>query len=288
MYAEFDYLSPSTAEELYALMEEKKNDYLLYAGGTDLLILLRAKKVYAKHVIDIKKIPGITGVQDEGEYISIGAATRLSDIESDPLIKQWASALSEAAAKVGSVQIRFKGTLGGNIQTASPAGDGLNAVYALDAEVGLLSRSGERRVPIAQYVLAPRKTAIQPGEVLYKIYIPKRAWSFQHFFKTGRRNALAISVVNGAMAIEADANGLVKDARIVLGAVAPTPIRIQAAERLIIGRKTGDIPLNEVTLVVQQGVRPISDLRASAQYRAYIAGISVKKQISAFTEGWKK
>ncbi|MCQ1529378.1 FAD binding domain-containing protein [Lutispora saccharofermentans] len=288
MYGTLEYLCPTSLQELFQLMESYKDEAAIYAGGTDLLVLLRSGKVSFKYLIDVKKIPELNGINETEKVISIGSVSRFIDIQNSLLVNRWAKALSQASNQVGSVQIRFKGTLGGNIKTASPAGDGLNAAWALDAQIGLLSVNGERILPLTEFILAPRKTVILPGEVIARIYIPKREWSYQKFFKVGRRNALAISVVNGAVALEVDKNGIIKDSRISLGSVAPTPLRITKAEQLLMGKELHELALEELARIVQESVSPISDIRAGAEYRAYMAGVLVKKQIVEFLEEFVK
>jgi len=285
MYASFKYLCPLSLKELFQMVDVYRDEAMLYAGGTDLLVLLRAKKVSTKYLIDIKKIPELNGIVETDSSISVGSASRFIDIHNNMLIKKWARSLYQASNQVGSVQIRFKGTLGGNIQTASPSGDGLNAAWALDAQVELMSSNGERRVPLTEFILAPRRTVILPGEVISRIYVPKRKWTYQSFFKVGRRNALAISVVNGVVALDVDDNRIIKDARISLGAVGPTPLRITKAEEFLIDKRLNDVSLEEIADIVQENVKPISDIRASAEYRSYISGISIKKQIADIMEG---
>lgn len=287
MYADFKYHSPGSAEELFGLLTSGLEAPLIYAGGTDLLVWLRAKKVLGKNVVDIKRLPELNGIEQTGDGISIGAATSFYDILSSETVAKYAPALRDAAAHVGSVQIRYKATLGGNIQTASPAGDGLVSAMGLGGEVGLLSPTGERRLPLEEFVLGPQKTALGPDEIIARIYIPKREWSFQCFFKVGRRNALAISVVNGVVALDVSESGKIQRARITLGAVAPMPVRIHAAEKMLTGSQLSSLDLEQVMQAVRGNIQPISDVRASAEYRSYIAGIMVKREILAIREECK-
>lgn len=282
MYATFIYARPASLD---VLLGQMGGNSLLYAGGTDLLVLLRAKKISATHVLDVKGIPELGGIRDEGDFLSIGATCTLAEIQNNPLVLKTAPALAQGCRAVGSVQIRNKATLGGNIQNASPAGDGLNAAFALDGSVELFRESGSRVLSLDSFVLGPRKTVLDEGEVITRIRIPKRGWTHQVFFKTGRRNALAISVVNGAVALKTDDSGIVTDARISLGAVAPTPVRIPEAESLLVGRPLAAADLERVRQAVSLAVRPISDVRASAEYRRYISGVSVLRAIRSFAEG---
>jgi len=284
MYADFKYHSPGEVGQLFDLLTSTEAP-LVYAGGTDLLVWLRGKTVSGQHVIDVKNLPELGGIKEEADYISIGAAVNFYDIITNELITKWAPALRDASAQVGSVQIRHKGTLGGNIQTASPAGDGLVAAMGLDAEVEILSPTGQRRLPLAEFVLGPRQTALLPNEIISRICIPKYHRTFQRFFKVGRRNALAISVVNGVVALCTDRSGKIESAGIVLGAVAPTPVRVSNAEDILTSSTTGTYCFDELMAAVRGQIKPISDLRASADYRSYIAGIMVKREIQDFLKG---
>lgn len=283
MYAQFDHLRPASIEELIDTLGKVRGKLQILGGGTDIIVDLRSGKLKTDHLVDVKRIPEFAGITEEKDCIRIGCAVTLSEIAESALVRQWAPALAQGAGKVGCVQIRNKGTLAGNIQTASPAGDGLNAAFALDGVAVLLSSAGERRVPLNEYVCGPRRTLLNEGEVLAFVEMPKHAWSKEAFFKVGMRNALAISVVNVVVALDLK-NGVTEDLRISVGAVAPTPLRINAAEQLLRGKVLTPELAEEAGKIVSQSVHPISDLRASAEYRAYMAGTMVKRQLRNFME----
>lgn len=284
MYAQFDYRQPKTETELFRILECHGETAALYAGGTDLLIHLRSGKVMPQMLLDIKRLPFMQQVREEEGMLSIGASCSFHQLHNDFRVKKWAPSLAKACQLVGSVQIRLKGTIGGNIQTASPAGDGLNALWGLDATVVLLSKGGLRRVPISEFITGPRQTALVSQEVISRIEIPKRESTREGFFKVGRRNALAISVVNGMVLMETDDQGTIIDARISLGCVGPTPLRITRAEEIIKGSFPDAELLSRIEQVVQDDVQPISDGRASADYRRYVAGIYVSRKINELME----
>lgn len=281
MYEQFLYEKPKSTEEALALMRDACDDFTIYAGGTDVLVKLRAEKLHISLVIDIKDLPGLREISETEDEIRIGAAVTHSEIQDNALIRDWYPALCHAVSEIGSVPIRNKATLGGNIQNASPAGDGVIAAFALDAQVEAVSAEGMRRIPLAGFFLNPDSTLLAPGEILTTVILPKRRWSDQRFFKVGRRNALAISVVNGTVALDFAEDKTVSDCRIALGAVAPTPIRIRQAEQRLLGHKLNEALIEEVVACVRETVRPISDIRASAEYRQYIAGVQVKRQLQA-------
>lgn len=284
MYTKFAYYCPTTLNEFFTVREDMGEDGIIYAGGTDLLVLLRKKIMKPSAVIDIKKLKECTGIFQDGTMLSIGACCSFYEIAGDPLVQKFAPALAKAANDVGSTPIRFKATLGGNIMNASPAGDGLNAVYGLGGSALLMSRERERIVPLDEFILGPRKTALREGELLARILVPTDRFNKQIFFKVGRRNALAISVVNGLVALN-ETDGVVEDCRIVLGAVAPRPIRIPSAEEYLKGQVLAGELLKDVPEMVSETVTPISDLRASAKYRSYIAGIETRRALEALKGG---
>jgi len=284
MQAIFEYFCPPSLDEMFRLLSQYGDDALLYAGGTDILVLLRAGKLRAKVLIDTKAIPELKGIMETEDSISIGAACCFTEIETHPLVRQWAGALCKAASMVGSVQIRNKGTLAGNIQTASPAGDGLNAAWGLDATIRLMSPAGERSVLLTDYVQARGLTARRADEVIARIDIPKQDWTYQQFFKVGRRNALAISVLNGVVALKADLSGRITAARVSLGSVAPTPLRIPQAEGFIIGSTADKAVAACAAEIVQASVQTNLINRARGDYRIHIAGVMVKRQIISFGE----
>lgn len=154
----------------------------------------------------------------------------------------------------------------------------MTAAYALDGSAVLLSQRGERRVSLLEFIRGPRRTQLAEDELIAAVELPKRKWTAQRFFKVGRRNALAISVVNGVVALDLQ-DGAVKNSRICVGAVAPTPLRMHQAEELLHGQVLSPELAAQAARLITDSVEPISDLRASREYRAYMAGIMVKRQL---------
>ncbi len=256
----------------------------MYAGGTDVLVKLRAHKLAAKHIIDVKGIPTFCDITLHNGILRIGCAVTLTDIARHPLVKAVAPALREGCNQVGSVPIRNKATLIGNIQNASPAADGLNAAWGLDARVVLVSKGGERRIPLEQYVLGPGRTAILQDEAAAYIELPTKEWDYQEFFKTGRRRALAISIINGMAAFKFNEEHAVEDVRLCVGAVAATPLRLAAAEQVLLGKIITPQLAEQAAGVAIGSISPITDIRAAADYRRYIAGVEIQRQITRAME----
>jgi len=274
--ADFKYIRPNTLAEVFENIETEGVPQI-YSGGTDLLVKMYIGSTEPNVVIDIKEIPEMTGIKEDDEYISVGAATTFSQLYSSELIQKWLPGLAQAAHCVGSGQIQRKGTLGGNICNASPAADGMTAIWALGAKIQLVSRYTTRTIPLTEFVCGPGKTTIYSGEVLCRILIPKQEWTEQNFFKVGRRNALAISVVNGCVSLQKDCQGRILAARISVGACGPTPVRAKEAEDLLVGNALTSSLIDMVIERVREELQPIDDLRASAAYRKYVACAKVKE-----------
>lgn len=281
MRAQFDYFRTRSIFEAFSLLEQGA---VPYQGGTDLLVQLRSGKREAELLADLSDLQGLKGIAMSEGMLSVGAACKAVEIAADPLVTRWAPGLAQSAAALGSPPIRNKATIGGNIATASPAGDMLTACWALEAVLLLVTRSGERRLPLDEFIQGPGRQTLQPAEMIARIEIPLVPWKHQHFFKVGRRNAMSVSVVNGLCAFQTADDGTVSQARIGLGAVGPTPLRIRDAEAYITGKRPGDVNKEHLMQLVRAGVQPISDIRASAEYRRYIAGVMVKRELEALEE----
>jgi len=278
MYAQYHYACPRS---LSAALRLLTSDPLAtpYCGGTDVLVKLRSGRIKASMLVDMKGLVELGGITESADTLSIGATCSFSQISRSPLIRRWAGSLADAADAVGSVQIRNQASLAGNICTASPAGDGLTAAWGLSADLLLRGPYGERLLPLSDFISGPGRTALLPGEIISRILIAKQQWDAQFFFKNGRRKALAISVVNGVVALAFDGRGRVERCRVAIGSCGPTPLRISRAEAALTGRQINENLADEVAHIVAAEVRPISDLRAGADYRAYLAGQQVKRHL---------
>ncbi len=265
-------LLPRSLNDLWAMMRDLP-DAALYAGGTDLLVKMRSGSIPPKDLICLERIQTLKGVADHGERMVILAGTTFSQLLNEPAITKHLSVLAHAVASIGSPLIRNMGTIGGNICTASPAGDTLAPLYALNAKVELASGAGVRSLPISQFILGPGRTLLGPGEILSAIHIEKpHPEAIQHFEKVGRRNALACSLASLAAILRLSDDGIVLAASLAWGSVGPTVITCpEAADRLINQPLSMD-RVTEAAAVVQKAVCPITDIRATADFRRTVAG----------------
>ncbi len=263
---------PRSLDELWPLFLQHPEARVL-AGGTDLLISIRSRRIQAPSLISLEKIETLCGISDTPEEVRIGAGTCHADLLENHLIKSLFPVLTEALKTLGSPHIRRMGTLGGNIVTASPAGDTLPPLQVLGAEVALCSAAGIRRMPIAEFISGPGKTALKTGEILTTIFLPKRAGSLlQHFEKVGLRSAMACAVASFAAAIKVSKGGKIESARLAWGSVGPTVMTIPTLEAALIGRTLCRETLEHIMPLVSKGISPLDDVRASADYRRMVAG----------------
>ncbi|MBI5606583.1 MAG: xanthine dehydrogenase family protein subunit M [Deltaproteobacteria bacterium] len=262
---------PESLEALWPALEEP--DTMVYAGGTDVLVRLRSGSGQPQQLICLERLRELQGIEDHGDRVLIKAGTSHARILDDPIIQTRLPVLARAVKSLGSPPIRNMGTIGGNICSASPAGDTLPPLYVLQAEVALRSRTADRRLPIGDFIKGPGQTAIRPDEILTGIWIPKNPeFNRQHYEKVGQRKALAISIVSLAALIELTPAGMIEDIRLAWGSVGPTVVTAPEVEAVLRGRPLRLEVLKEAAEATRRAVSPIDDIRATADYRREVAG----------------
>ncbi len=260
------YLKPETLDEAVDLLEHYPQGELL-AGGTDLLVEYKKGRCFPEQIVDISSIPELKGITLEKDNVRIGSMTTFTELVACELIKVKLKALAEAAASVGSPQIRNKGTIGGNIVSASPAADTVTPLIALGANVTLTGPGGSRELALCDFLLGAARVNIHPGEILTSVTFRLPTEDFiSTFVKLGRRNAMAISRVNLAFFVQMD--GLTfKDARIAAGAVSPNPCRLKAVEDCLLGHTVSKDVLTEAVNILAASVCDRIGDRPSAPYK---------------------
>lgn len=265
------FILPRTLENVFDALEAGA---VPVAGGTDLYVRLR-KSGDTPRMVGLEGLPRLCGVEMEENGLTIGAAVTWQQILDSREVCDHAPLLAQAALQVGGPAIRHMGTLGGNVCTASPAGDGLAALWAMDAQVQICSRQGNRMLPLDKFVLGPGKTALRSGELLEKIIIPLKKGLTPFFYKVGKRKALAISVGSLA-ALWRKEEGVIRDVKLVFGSMGPVPVRVSEAENLFEGVLPDHILIEKAATICSETVTPIDDVRASAGYRRKLAAGLVK------------
>lgn len=279
---EFEYHDARTLDEAIALLGRYEANARVLAGGTDLVIMMSDRVVTPDHVIDIKRIPELTRFEcDHDNGLVFGAAVPFRRLEASPEVRRFYPGLAEAASEVGSWQIRNLGTPGGNLCTASPACEIGPILYALDAQLEIAGPRGRRRVPVQQFITDVRRTVLEPDELLVEIHVPApAARQGSHYIKLKERQKMDIAFVGVAAVVELEPeDGVIREARIALGAVAPTPIRVPRAEASLRGQRLTDAVLEEAGREAAATARPIMDVRASAEYRREMVDILTRRTV---------
>jgi len=280
----FQYHAPNSLAEASRLLRELGETASLFAGGTDLLVEIREELRVCAHVIDIKKIPGLRELSfDEENGLQIGAQTTAREIETSPVVRTKYPNLASAVAALGSIQVRNRATLIGNICRASPSADTLPPLIADGAVLTIWSEGGARSLPIERFFVGPGKTILARGEIVIGVTIPPpRPASARIYIKHGRRKAMELATVGVAVSVDR-AGGFCRDVRIALGAVAPTPIRAVRAEAVLRGKNITPSRIVEAAEAAIAESTPISNVRASAEYRREMVGVLTRRAIEVVT-----
>jgi carbon-monoxide dehydrogenase medium subunit len=280
----FEYFTATDSSHAVALLTEHAPARVL-AGGTDLLADLKGSSHELKTVVDISRAADMRGIEVNARGLCIGALVTHSEIMASKTIGTMFPALVAAAHTIGAVQTRNLGTLGGNLVTAVPSVDSGPTLVALDAVATIAGPDGNRQIPLAEFFVGPRKTALKAGELLVEIVIPEKNLNKPaHFLKMGLRKGQALALVNAAASLWVDGKNTCRDVRIVLGAVAPTVVRATGAEKFLEGRAASAENFAEAGRLAVADTRPISDMRASAEYRKDIVAVLAKRTLQAAGE----
>ncbi len=263
-----DVLSASSLEEAVRYLQMK--NAAIVAGGTDILVKRARNKLIPDTLIDICGLSTLRGISYEENCIRIGALTTFAMLERELEAYPFCAALKEAAHEMGAPQIRNRATIGGNVVTGSPAGDGIVALLALDAKAELVSGSGKRTVALYDFSTGPGKTVIRPDEILTALIIPEQSGN-SCFYKVGKRNALAIAVLSEAVYAEIRDDKF-ETIRITVGSAAPIPMRAFRTENFLLNHRLDEAAVNEAVRLIRDEISPIDDVRASAAYRRELSG----------------
>ena len=270
----FDYYTPDSVENACKLLVELGDGAYVMAGGTDLLVKIHRGVLKAKALVDIKKIEGIDGISyTKGKGLTIGAMARLTDVGEHPDIKAKFPAISKAALCTANTQIRNMGTVTGNLCNAAPSADNAPALMTMGAVLNLKCLEGEREVPLGDFFKGPGMTVIKKGELVTSIFVPDppkgAGTSYQYLSARGKVDIASVCV-GATVIMDGD---VCKDAKIVLGAVAPVPMRAKDAEKVVIGHKLSTEILERLGLTASKESMPITDMRSTAEYRKILVAV---------------
>jgi xanthine dehydrogenase FAD-binding subunit len=277
MRSEIDVLTPTTISQALDLLHEHQTALKIVAGGSDVIVQLRDGVIKTDMLLNLLSLKELRYVKKIGHQIHIGALSTHSDINHSALIRKHAWILSDAARQIGAVQLQNTATIGGNLGNASPAADTLPPLYALNATVITRSKSGRRSTPIDKFFTGYRKTSLQPDELIEEIYFDLlESDDCGAYLKLGLREANAVSIVDvAAVLLGKIGDRKFGDVRVALGAVAPTIVRARKCEQALIHRSLTEEDLWKASTLAAGEATPISDIRASAEYRRSVTASCV-------------
>jgi len=276
-------VAPSSLAEAVRLLAEDPG-LVPIAGCTDLMVREPEALADLPGVLDLLGLPELRGIREVDGALEIGAATTFAELRAAPLVRRLFPALADAASQVGGWQIQNRATIGGNVVNASPAGDSLPVLLALEARVVLAGAGGERMVPYDAFHTGYRETALGPGELVRALVLPLPApGSRQLFRKVGTRAAQAISKVVVAMAARVD-RGAIGSLRLAAGSVAPVPVRLRAVEEAVTGRRPDSATADLAGRLAAESVEPIDDVRSTAAYRRFALANVVRRMVLGLGE----
>lgn len=277
---DFRLIVPSSVEEAVRILGQRQEKTRILAGGTDILVEMKCADRSAETLVKISRLAELDFITLRPEIgLTIGALTTIRAIADSPIMKQSYPLMIDAARDFANIQIMNMGTIGGNVCNASPAGDFLPCLLAMNAIVVLRSSAGQREINMAEFFTGPRKSQIRPGEVVVAITAPKLSTQHSSGFVRFTRTAEDLAKVSAAVVLKIE-DGKFSDVRIALGSVAPTPIRVPGAEDFLMNQDVTDAIIGEAAKIAQAGIKPITDFRSTADYRTDITGVAVKQAIT--------
>ena len=278
----FEYLEPESVEEAVSLLSKYGSKARIIAGGTDLVVQMRDGDIKPEYVIDIGRIPGLDYISfNDGQGLLIGALTSIRTLEMSAELQRKYPLIAYAASQLGSVVIRNVGTIGGNLCNAAPSAETAPALIGLSAMAKIVGPGGERVVALDDFFTGPGNTVLQGGELLIEIQVPPVSPNTKGvYLKHSVRSTIDLAIVGVAAIVTLEsAGGVCRDIKIVLGAVAPTPMRARKAEGILKGKKIDEALVNQAAKVASDEARPISDVRASAEYRKEMVEVLTRRAI---------
>ena len=279
-----DYIAPETLEDALSIKNRSGVGARVIAGGTDLILRMRDRVFEPEVLVDLQRV-SLDSIDCDEREMRIGPYVTHSQILADTAIATLFPALAESCRHFAGPPIRNRGTIGGNIVNASPAADLVPPLMAYDARIVLSSISGQRELALADFFTGPGVTVMKPDEILTEIILPLMpARTASCFIKLGHRRSMAISIVNLCARLSRHADGTLAAAKIVLGAVAPTPLHAVSAEEFLAGKKLSADQIAGAAKLASDDISPISDVRASGSYRRQMAEVLVRRALTSVWE----
>ena len=278
----FEYVMPENLAEACTILHEAGSTARILAGGTDVLVAMKEKGLNPAVLVDIKGLSELKGIKETDRGLEIGALTTLHELETSSVVNSKFPAVAYAAGMVGSLQVRNRGTIGGNLGNAAPSADSAPALIAYGAVAKIAGPQGNRQIPLQDLFQGPGKTCLADGELLAAVVLPEQGLrTGGAYLKYGPREAMDIAIVGVGVTVKLNETGICEDARIVLGAVAPTPMRALEAEKALIGQKLDAEVIAKAAEIAGSEAKPISDQRSSAEYRREMVVVMSRRALQA-------
>jgi carbon-monoxide dehydrogenase medium subunit len=281
---EFEYLSPQSLQEACALLAQYGSRAKVLAGGSDVLVKMKDGLISPSYLVSLKRLDSLKAIRyEKGTGVIIGARATHNEIMSNSILQEKYRSVCEAAHTMAAEQIRNIGTIGGNLVNAVPSADLPPILIALDAQARIAGPNGGRTIRLEEFFLGPGKTVLENGEILTEIIVPDQPTTGSNYIKFGLRRAGALAVVGVASSVTLR-DGVCQDVRIVLGAVAPTPIRARQAENVLRSKKVSQDLINEAGKIAATESKPINDIRGSIEYRRNLVDVLTRRSLKAAVE----
>jgi carbon-monoxide dehydrogenase medium subunit len=277
--ASFDYHAPTSVEEAIRLLGSSGDDVKVLAGGQSLLPVLKLRLAAPEVVVDLGRVAGLSGIRDEGDRLVIGAMTPHHEVAGDPLVAEHAALLAKAAQTVADPQVRHRGTFGGALVHADPAGDMPAPALAMDAEFVIAGAGGTRQVAASDFFVDLFTTAVGEDEILTEVRVPKLTGWGAHYEKF-TRVAQQWSIVAAAVTLRAE-GGTIAEARVALTNMGTVPIRCHSVEQALVGRPVEESAVAEAMAGIADGTNPPTDTNGDAAYRTHLAGVLARRAVLA-------
>ncbi|MBT7245881.1 MAG: xanthine dehydrogenase family protein subunit M [Proteobacteria bacterium] len=276
--ANLDYSSPSSIKEVVKILTAAKGKAKVMAGGTDLLVQLRAGRLKASTIVDVKNISELRSIKKEKDGFTIGAAVSGAELGAHKAVNKAWPGVVEGLELIGSTQIQGRASLGGNLCNGSPAADGVPAMIAAGATCLVVGPKGSRTVAVEKIVVSPGRTSLKSGEFLVSFFLPNRPKkSGDAYLRFIPRTEMDIAVVGVGVSLTLDKKGMCTDARVSLGAVAPTALLVKNCANALIGTNIDEDALNALSEAASSACNPIDDKRGTIKYRTKVAGVLARR-----------
>ncbi len=276
--AEFEYFAPATVDEALELLQRYGDDAKILAGGQSLLPMMKLRIAAPRYLIDVNGIAALTGFRRDGDRLVIGALCRHAEMAASPLVREHLPIMTDAANLTADVQVRNRGTVGGSLAHADPAGDWPTALLALDTQITITGRSGVRTLPLQDFIVDAYTTGLEPGEMLTTITIPFARKPCGGAYVKFERRAGDFAVASVGVQVEMNDERRFRRVAISLGAAGPSPLRAHAAEEAL--RRSADA-VDEAERLVREVTQPFEDTRGSVEYKRHLAGVLFRRAFTA-------